>query len=153
MGYVEDNLLPNEEILYKAKIHWIIYRGVILPIIFLFFMLTDYSENTILMYIVGFFGLVGLLSFLMAIVFVKTTELVITSKRVIAKFGLLRRDTIELSHSGVESLQVSQTIIDRILNAGTVIIQGTGGSKTPIPTISNPLKFRREFLIIVEGKK
>ena len=66
MGYVEDNLLPNEEILYKAKIHWIIYRGVILPIIFLFFMLTDYSENTILIYIVGFFGLVGLLSFLLA---------------------------------------------------------------------------------------
>jgi hypothetical protein len=26
MGYVENNLLPNEEIVYKAKIHWIIYR-------------------------------------------------------------------------------------------------------------------------------
>ena len=33
MGYVENNLLPNEEIVYKAKIHWIIYRGVILPIL------------------------------------------------------------------------------------------------------------------------
>jgi uncharacterized membrane protein YdbT with pleckstrin-like domain len=139
MGYVENNLLPNEKILHKAKIHWIIYRGAILPIFALFFMLTDYSENRLLMYVVVFFGLVGLLSFLVAIVFVKTTELVVTSKRVIAKFGVLKRKTIELNHSRVESLQVSQSIFERILNSGTILIQGTGGSRTPIPTIKEPL--------------
>ena len=135
-SYVDGVLMKDESVVYRGKI-------------------TLWSLS--FLFIVGFlllpfFG-IGLLFWLSAFIRYKTTELAVTNKRVIAKFGLLRRDTIELSHSGVESLQVSQTIIDRILNAGTIIIQGTGGSKTPIPTISNPLKFRREFLIIVEGKK
>jgi len=25
MGYVESNLLPNEQITYRARLHWIIY--------------------------------------------------------------------------------------------------------------------------------
>jgi uncharacterized membrane protein YdbT with pleckstrin-like domain len=101
----------------------------------------------------GILALVGLFYLIKAFIFATTTELAITSKRVIAKFGLIRRDTIELNHAQVESLIVEQGIIDRILNAGTIILQGTGGSKTPIPLIKKPLEFRREYFKVIEENK
>jgi hypothetical protein len=54
-------------------------------------------------------------------------------------------------HSKVESFHVDQGIIGRIFNFGTVVINGTGGAKTPIPKISAPLIFRRQALMAIES--
>ncbi len=146
MSYVENNLMPNEKVLFKAKIHWIIYLfGVIL--ILAGGVLPIANELKIIICLIGLYSLVK------AFIFAKTTELVITSKRVIAKFGLIRRNTVELNHTQVESLIVDQSIIDRLVNAGTILIQGTGGSSTPIPQIVRPLEFRKEYFSIIENDK
>ena len=145
MGYVEKNLMPDEKILFIGKIHWIVYLlggvafiiGLILPVGIL----------------KSIFITVGLFYLIRAFIFTKTTELIITSKRVIAKFGLIRRSTVELNHNQVESLNVEQGIIDRIVNAGGILIKGTGGSSAPIPSIAKPLEFRKEYFSIVEDKK
>lgn len=79
-----------------------------------------------------------------------TTELAVTSKRVVAKTGLIRRNTIELNHSKVESFNVDQSILGRIFGFGTIIINGTGGGKTPIPNIDSPLEFRREAMQAID---
>lgn len=79
-----------------------------------------------------------------------TTELAVTSKRVIAKVGLIRRNTIELNHSKVESFHIDQGIFGRILGFGTLVINGTGGGKTPIPNIDAPLLFRREAMQAID---
>jgi hypothetical protein len=42
----------------------------------------------------------------------------------------------------VEAIYVEQTIIDRIVNSGTIIIKGTGGSQTPLRNVDNPFQFR-----------
>ncbi len=164
MGYVENNLMPNEELLMKAQIHWIVYiKGLFFILLGLIILLYDISVSTFLdnttalltikMVLVSALVLVGLFFLIKAFIFAKTTELAITSKRVIAKFGLIRRDTIELNHAQVESLIVEQGIIDRVLNAGTIILQGTGGSKTPIPRIKKPLEFRKEYFRVIEESK
>ena len=84
----------------NINIFYLRYKSY-LPIFILFLILTYCSD-------VIFFCLI---SFLVAIVFVKTTELVVTSKRVIAKFRLLKKETIELNPSRVESLHVSQIFL------------------------------------------
>jgi len=91
------------------------------------------------------FGL-GLVFWIMAWVKYKTTELAITNKRVIAKFGFIRRSTIELNINKVESIQVDQSIGGRIFNFGTLIISGGGNPQAPIRGISDPLAFRRAFI-------
>ena len=68
----------------------------------------------------------------------------------IAKFGFIRRSTIELLHGKVESFHVDQGILGRVLNFGTVVVNGTGGAKTPIPRIAAPLDFRRQALGVIE---
>lgn len=146
MGYVQDNLMPNEKVLFLAKIHWKVYlRGIVLLLMALIFI--GIKAVSIILALVGIYSLVT------AFIFMRTSELAITSKRVIAKFGLISRVTIELTHNQVESLRVTQGAIDRVLNAGTILIQGTGGNTTPIPSISNPLRFRKEYFNIIESSK
>jgi len=51
----------------------------------------------------------------------------------------------------VESISVSQSILGRMLDYGNLQIVGTGGTKEPIPCISQPLMFRRKFDEILNG--
>ncbi len=82
-----------------------------------------------------------------------TTELAVTSKRVITKVGLIRRSTMELNHSKVESFHVDQSILGRIFGFGTLVVNGTGGGKTPVPNIDSPLEFRREAMQTIDGSQ
>jgi uncharacterized membrane protein YdbT with pleckstrin-like domain len=83
------------------------------------------------------------LSFLRAAIDRWTTEIAVTSQRVILKRGLIRRDTIEINMPKVESVDVRQPVFGRLLNYGTVIVRGTGGSFNPLAYVSAPLPLRR----------
>lgn len=93
--------------------------------------------------------LLGALSLFRALIKKMSTELAVTTKRVIAKVGFVKRDTIELNHSKVESFNVDQSILGRIFGFGTIVINGTGGGKTPIPEIDSPLDFRRAAMGVI----
>ncbi len=82
-----------------------------------------------------------------------TAELAITSKRAIAKIGFIRRHTVELNHSKVESFNVDQSLLGRMLGYGTVVINGTGGGKTSISNIDAPLDFRREAMQTIDASQ
>ena len=56
-----------------------------------------------------------------------TTNMVVTDRRVIAKFGLISRRAIEMRISKIESIQVDQSLWGRMLNFGTLMVHGTGG--------------------------
>ena len=88
----------------------------------------------------------GLLFWIAAAIKYFTTELAITNKRVIAKFGLVSRSTIEINLQKIESIQVNQGILGRILNYGSIVVSGAGNPQAPIPGISSPLQFRRAFV-------
>lgn len=146
-NYVDDNLTPNETIIIRGEIHWFSFvPGGVLFLIGLLSMFGTQSAFGLVMLLLGVFMLIK--SFLYHI----STELAVTSKRVIAKFGFIRRSTIELNHKNVESFKIDQTIAGRLLNFGTVRINGTGGVSTPIPRIANPLEFRKVALSTIEAE-
>jgi uncharacterized membrane protein YdbT with pleckstrin-like domain len=91
------------------------------------------------------FGL-GLVFLVQAYVRYKTTELAITTKRVIVKHGFVRRRTIEININKVESIQVDQEILGRLFDFGTLVISGAGNPQAPVAGISNPMEFRRAFI-------
>lgn len=90
----------------------------------------------------GMFMAVSAIYLLGAWIYSMSTELAVTTHRVIAKFGLIARHTVEVKNEKVESLQVTQSIPGRIFNYGSISITGSGGTSAPIPFISNPLAFR-----------
>ncbi len=91
------------------------------------------------------FGL-GLVFWVLAYVRYKTTELAITTKRVIVKHGFIRRRTVEININKVESIQVDQEILGRMFNFGTLVIAGAGDPQAPIAGISSPMAFRKAFI-------
>jgi uncharacterized membrane protein YdbT with pleckstrin-like domain len=127
-SYIEGALIQGERVIHQGRVSWwavwhLLFFGVLLAVI----------------------G-VGLVMIAMAWIRVKSTELAITNKRVIAKFGFITRDTMEISINKVESISVQQTLMGRMLDYGTLIISGTGTSAAPIPSIADPLAFRKAFL-------
>ncbi|WP_207479602.1 PH domain-containing protein [Arenibaculum pallidiluteum] len=80
-----------------------------------------------------------------------TTELALTNQRVIAKFGFIRRSTIEQRLEKVDSIQVRQGVIGRLFGAGSVLVSGSGVSATPIPGIDDPLLFRNRVNEAIEN--
>ncbi|MDR1163085.1 MAG: PH domain-containing protein [Candidatus Accumulibacter sp.] len=85
-----------------------------------------------------------------AVLNVLTTELAVTNKKVIGKAGFIRRTSIDLQLSKLESIVLDQGVIGRIFNFGTVVVRGTGGNEVGIPYIKSPLEFRRSVMSIVD---
>lgn len=117
-SYVKSNLLHGEKICHEGRTSIIsllpkIMTGVIL---------------------IPLFGL-GIVLIISAAIEYYTTELAITNKRVIAKFGLIRRDTIEINLSKVESIQVTQGILGRIFDFGSIVISGAGDPQGEIMNV------------------
>lgn len=133
MSYIESNLLPGEEIKYPAKLSiWALSPIIIVGIL----LLPVFGLGLILL------GSVALTYF--------TTELCITNKRVVAKFGFIRRNIVEIPLKKIETVQIHQDIPGRIFNYGTIILAGAGNPQAPIPRIHNPLAFRRALLALQE---
>ena len=128
-SYIESALTKGEKVVYQGKTSiWSLMPLVVLGLLFL-----------------GLFG-IGLLFWIAAAIRYFTTELAITNKRVIAKFGLISRSTIEINIHKIESIQVNQGILGRIFNFGSIVVSGAGNPQAPVPGISSPLDFRRAFL-------
>jgi uncharacterized membrane protein YdbT with pleckstrin-like domain len=73
-----------------------------------------------------------------------SSEFAVTNKRVIVKAGFIRRVSLELLLTKVESISVNQGILGRIMGYGTIEVRGTGNTKERIPNIADPLGFRRK---------
>ena len=139
MGFVERNLLPNEQVTYRARLHWIIY---LVPAIVVMAAIAIALVGEGIAAIIT--GGIGLLLILPPWIKSSSSEFAITNKRVVIKVGLIRRHSLELLLQKVEGIGVDQGIIGRILGYGTITVSGVGGTKEAFQRISNPLEFRRQ---------
>jgi uncharacterized membrane protein YdbT with pleckstrin-like domain len=136
-GYVDSNLNPGEQVVYRGTVHWIVY---LVPVLLLGFDIPLIGAGTP-------YGLplaaAGVLAGAAAWIRQTTSEFAVTNRRVIVKTGLLSRRTIEINISRVESVQVDQDIFGRLFSYGAITVIGTGGTKEPFTLIDNPQQFRR----------
>lgn len=142
MSYVNQVLGADESIVAKAKVSVFAFLGSLLAILVLAFLSVSGSY---------FFAIPILIILLRMYMLITTTELVLTNKKVIAKFGFIRRDTIEVRLEKIESIRVGQGILGRIFNYGTIFINGAGSS-APIPFIGAPINFKRSVDEYIENK-
>lgn len=147
MGYVTRVLQPGEQVVYTTRLHWLIYFPAIVLVIVaigIAYAATrlDGRGQIALQIVAGIFALMTVWSALRAFIRRQTTELAITDHRVIYKVGLLSRHTLEMNRTKVESVDVDQTLLGRLLGYGTVIVRGTGGSLEPMRDVTDPLSFR-----------
>jgi uncharacterized membrane protein YdbT with pleckstrin-like domain len=72
-------------------------------------------------------------------------EIAVTDRRVIYKKGLIRRETNEMNMDKVESVQIDQSILGRMLDYGNVRILGTGEGLETLRTIASPIELRNSI--------
>lgn len=133
MSYIDSNLIGNEEVIYRGKVTlwawlpWIVW-GLIL----------------------GFATIVGFVLIPLGYFILRSNEAAITNKRLIAKSGLIKRDTVEIPIKKISSLQIKQDISGRLLGYGSLVISDTGAVHAPIRYIKDPMKFRQRFFELQE---
>jgi uncharacterized membrane protein YdbT with pleckstrin-like domain len=148
MSYVKHVLQPDENVLFQTRLHWIVYLPglvMLIPAIAAGIGSTYVDDPNFrlgCLALGALFLLFAILKLLTEWIRRATTEIAVTDKRVIHKTGLIRRYTTEINNDKVESVDVNQTIFGRILNYGSVRVNGTGSSSEPIHNIDDPLHFR-----------
>ena len=150
MSYVDKNLMPREQVIYRGHLHWAVYFSPLMLILIALAVIVVslvHGAGAIVNGIGAFILFIGLCGFLVRWIKVRTSEFAVTDKRVIIKVGVIRRRSVELLLRQVEAIRVDQGILGRILGYGTIVVGGTGGTAEPFTEISNPLEFRRQVQI------
>lgn len=162
MSYIQDNLLPDEKILIKSKITPAVFLSPFLVFIFSLFLLgislnlaSKYDEyeatlGAILFCLTGIIFISSLLGAIIAGIRMLTTEFAVTNKRVIARSGFIRKTSLDLLLTKIESVEVKQNMIGRLLKFGTITLTGTGGTHQSFRGILDPISTKQKINQIVE---
>lgn len=86
--------------------------------------------------------LLGIILFAHMMIVRATTEIAVTSSRLVLKEGIISRNVDEMSVDRIESVHVIQSIFGRLLNYGTVIVRGMGIGEIVMPPLADPVAFR-----------
>ena len=119
MSYINKTLVENEKVISLFSIHKFFY---VVPFIMSFL----------------FIGI----PLLLKLVF---TEYGLTNNRIITKTGIISRSTEEMKLSKIETVEIKQGILGRILGYGNVVISGTGSSNVIIAKVSNPIYVKKKI--------
>ena len=152
MGYVDRVLQPGEQIIHRAQLHWLVYgRAVLLLAVAAAVALAALRAPDDLRRVLGYAALailvLAILVALAAAIRRASTELVVTNQRIIFKRGVISRHTVEMNRGKIESVDVDQSLLGRLLDYGTVVVRGTGGSLEPLANIAAPLALRSRITV------
>lgn len=74
------------------------------------------------------------------------SHFVLTNQRVVIRHGFFTRTSYEMILEKIESINVNQSLSDRLIwGAGTLIITGTGGTKEQFPDVGNAIAFQEHL--------
>jgi uncharacterized membrane protein YdbT with pleckstrin-like domain len=147
----ESVLQPDEKVVITRGLHWIVYaRGIFLLVLGSgFLLLTGSPERGAGWAIIGGFVLVyGFLVLIHTWFDRWITEFTVTTHRVICKRGFIYRQTAEMNMDKVKSVTVSQSLLGRILDYGSIHVLGTGQGIEHLHRIASPLTLRNAIAIL-----
>jgi uncharacterized membrane protein YdbT with pleckstrin-like domain len=149
MSYVQSVLQPDERVKYITHIHWMIFLpsiGLFILAVLFYLLALNTSFFPFWAGIAGFLLILGVIAMLSAWFRRATTEIAITDRRIIYKRGFISRRTIEMEMDKVESVDVDQSVMGRILDFGDIIIRGVGVGMEPLKKIGSPIEFRNHLI-------
>jgi uncharacterized membrane protein YdbT with pleckstrin-like domain len=146
--YIDEILQPGEKVLYSTNAHWVFYLPAIaawLVAAALLVLSRLTSTDSIIMLCLASAAVVAIAALYWTVkawFHRLVTETDVTNRRVVHKTGFIKRTTFEMALDKIESVDVEQTIMGRILDYGDVEVKGVGEGHQTIPTIAEPLAFR-----------
>jgi uncharacterized membrane protein YdbT with pleckstrin-like domain len=146
MSYVKHVLQKDEVVRYVTTYHWIVYvPGLALLAVGFAIWLASFtvsSMQTPLLLLAMLLVVIAVFMLLSAWFQRWTTEIAVTNKRIIYKRGFIQRKTIEMHMDKVTTVDVTQSILGRVLDFGDIRIEGAGQSFEDLKMIASPIEFR-----------
>ena len=148
MAYYTKVLLPEEKVLAVGRLHWSIYRHAMLILLVAAaaligsFWAPQPNGPPDLRLAAAAIAVIAALMFFAISIRRRGTEIVVTDRRVIFKRGFVARHTVEMNVSKIETVDVEQSVVARLLGYGTLMIHGTGSDIEPLQRIDHPLAIR-----------
>ncbi|HEY5105654.1 MAG TPA: PH domain-containing protein [Caulobacteraceae bacterium] len=149
VSYLDKILQPGERVLVTGRLHWVIFVPAFLPLaaavaiaIWAATASLDPGPARVGYTFAGVLALAGVAILLARLVMRWTTQFAVTNHRIVVKRGLLALHTIEMNIDKVESVDVDQSLLGRMLDFGAVTVHGTGARWDPIAVVADPLRFR-----------
>lgn len=142
MSYILKSLGQSEDLLYRARFPWFYQIGG-------WAVLLGSVAAGITALLSGYGGLgaasvlAGVAALLAVMIPIWTTEIGVTTQRLIYKRGLLWRSTQELQLRAIEEVNLEQGLAGRILDYGRLEIRGTGVDDMRLPALADPLALRK----------
>jgi uncharacterized membrane protein YdbT with pleckstrin-like domain len=147
MGYIDKHLAPGEQVVFRTRLHPVIFAGTaafaafVLGAVALIVSRNELAPRTVaLLWLAGV--VIGPGSLLPLYVRWRTCEFAVTDRRVLVKLGMLSVHTLELLLPKVEAIGVDQSIWGRLLGYGTLRIVGTGGTVEAFARVAHPQALR-----------
>ncbi len=124
-----------ERTIYETGLHWAVFFRPLGWLIAAFLMKA-------VPVLPPFFVLVALVDVGGRFLMRSNTHFKLTTRRLSMSTGVLRKRSLELMLSKVESISVNEPMFGRMFGYGTVVVGGTGGTKEPFPLVPKPQEFR-----------
>jgi len=152
MSYIDGNLLPGERVVYRTRLHWLLFTG---PVLF---------TVVVLLPIAWFLGIgawkaftwiplaLGLCILLATFIKRHSSDFAVTNKRVMMKVGVFSTRSIELLLTKIEAIAVNQSFIGRVFGYGDIVVTGSGGTREAFSNIQGPLEFRRAVQSVTDAQ-
>jgi len=143
MSYIDGNLLDGEHVVYRTRLHWLLF---VIPVLFtvvvllpLAWLMANGTWESFT-WIPLSFGLIVLVA-----TFIKrqSSDFAVTNKRVMMKVGVFATRSIELLLNKIEAIAVNQSLMGRVFGYGDIAVTGSGGTREAFSRIQAPLEFRR----------
>jgi uncharacterized membrane protein YdbT with pleckstrin-like domain len=130
----------NSDVIYFTRLHWIIFFGPFLALIF----------SVVLGYYVPFLLQASYFFAAFSVFWIGLTwvtyyfsSITIKKQQVSLRTGIIVRQTVDIPLAKIETIDIRQSILGSILRYGTLVITGTGGTRHFINFLCAPLTCRR----------
>ena len=158
LSYIKSNLDTGEKLKWNARISIkvLILSYVIFLILGIFFsyLFSDIIIKEVLSVFfkinIGTTSIVILTALIITVlltpVYIFTyygSDFAVSNKRVISKKGIVSRNVSEMNLDSIESVNLDQNVLGRLLNFGTIKIYGRGTSSVIFIGIDEPVKVRK----------
>lgn len=151
MSYVDKILEPGERLLNRTHKHWIVFWPPVAVSIFgLLFLSSPTSQEASIGWL---FILIGALWAFWIFLREWFEEYAVTNRRVVRKDGIIWRDVAIFPLDRVQTIDVHQSILGRLLNYGTVVLHtaATDHGTTTRTYIHRPEAWRQEVFRAIES--
>jgi uncharacterized membrane protein YdbT with pleckstrin-like domain len=128
MSYIENSLSEGEKVVKLFRLHWTARLWLVLWIVL----------------ILPTFG-VALVLAIYEWLRLRTLEFGVTNKRVVFKKGIIGRYSEEMKIASIETVEIDQGVLGRILGYGDVKLTGRGISDVVFRRMRDPMAVKRHI--------